>query len=1376
MTPAGKTGGHDPRRAADAEARHVAQREFRRPLLLQAGAGTGKTSVLVARVVAWCLGPGWTRAEQRWTGRGLDPDAERVAGRVLERVVAITFTEAAAAEMEERVGHTLRALAGESAEASGAIHFDPEALPDDPDQRRVRAQALLAAFDRLRVSTIHAFCQRLLREHPLEAGVHPRFEVDADGRLRAQAARDTLDAWLADPVRAQDEDFLALADADIAPAALEEMLEALLAAAVEPAAFAADPLSAPRVAAWLARVRTALTGFLEVEAGRLAGLSGRGKGREVAEAAAASLATLPEDGAGLDAWIAQEVELWSAAHLRRLEEFAEGRFTARREHAEIEGSELAFAAAAAALAPVLRHLLALDPARLALVHRVLVPLYSEAQRRMQSAGAVSFDGLLRLAARLLERHPDVTARMRAKIDQLLVDEFQDTDATQCALVARLALDAEPTPTPGLFVVGDPKQSIYGWRNADLAAYEEFRDRLLAEGGALHRLCVNYRSAAVVLDEVERVIAPVMTEIPRAQPPFEPLVPGARLETAGTVPIVEHWIASDWQDLANDTDGGATRTLRPEATAREARWLAADLLRVGREQGPGFRWTQIGILLRTTGDVDVYLDELRRAGIPYTVARDRQYGRRREVVEARALVRTVLDPSDQIALVATLRSAWVGVPDAAWRPLWQRGFPDAIRETLDGVEGAGERLATLVMAAAEGRGAQATSRSDPAALTGWEGSLLHAVEVLAALRRGFQREPAERFLEQVRSLSLLEPGDASRSLGAWRLANLERFFRELGDAFEEERGDVAAVLRRLRRDQEAGPRDDEGRPAHPSEDAVQVMTIHAAKGLQFEHVYLLQLHKGESRRSGGEPFRGGEGALAGEWSLGPGRVATLGFDAVRAARERIESFERVRTLYVAMTRAQRRLVLSGHWSGAAGDGVHGTLLHTSRGDARGGNSARGGVGWRHRDGRAALGVPRSRGPIDHAIRTAGASRRRRAGIRAARERRVAGGTRGRRAPHATLVHRGRDGRPGRGAARESERSARRDGLAAARAGAVTGRGGPRTGDRVRLPCVARADRLGVAHARGGMAACLRRRSRGVGARRLRFPRAGCACALGCCDRGIPGRTVLGPPACDRAGHRRARAAGPDRAERERRRPRRRRSRRHRPRLPGTHGRVRHRRLQDGCRARRRGTGREAGTLPRAGPRLSARGPAIARAPRSSALRALVRDGGCHRRDRFLTPGRLAPRRSPAPRGLGTGLGARGQRGGSPRLALDRDLVLSGARALEAEAREAREAQRQRLLRERVRVREPERSIALARAVSGADGGRLLGHALGRRLGPDGRQRREGILGLGDDDGLERRGVRLVLLLRERSQRNGNDGQGGQGRRGESQHGISSLGRE
>src|SRR5690606_17999393 len=140
---------------------------------------------------------------------------------------------------------------------------------------------------------------------------------------------------------------------------------------------------------------------------------------------------------------------------------------------------------------------------------------------------------------------------------------------------------------------------------------------------------------------------------------------------------------------------------------------------------------------------------------------------------------------------------------------------------------------------------------------------------------------------------------------------------------------AAVLRALRRDDAADADWDEGRPARPGDDAVQVMSIHGAKGLQFEHVYVLQLHK-QAPHGAPEPFRVGVGALAGEWCLGAERVTTLGFDLVRAARDAVERHERVRTLYVAMTRAKRRLVVSGHWSQDATRGVHGGLLAHSRG--------------------------------------------------------------------------------------------------------------------------------------------------------------------------------------------------------------------------------------------------------------------------------------------------------------------------------------------------------------------------------------------------------------------------------------------------------------
>jgi len=930
-------------RAADTAARLRAQREFERPLLLEAGAGTGKTSVLVTRVLAWSLGPGWERAEAA-LAKGVErADAETIAGRVLDRVVAVTFTEAAAAEMEERIARGLRALVAEGADWPKGL--DPAAVPADPALRRARARALLAGFDRLRVSTIHAFCRRLLAEHPREAGVHPRFTVDAAGLARAAAAREAVEGWLFEAARDEDADLFALVEAGVAAPELEAAVDALLAAAAGPEQLAADPLAAERIAALAARVRAAAEAFLAVEAGALRRAKRLTNGVKVARAVEETLALVavtPADAAGLTALVGALGESWPTPLRQRLADFAREKIGTAAERDALGERGPAFCAAARAFDSLLRHVLALDPERLARVHRLVAELHARAAARMRREGAESFDALLRKAGALVERHPSVSDRLRARIDQLLVDEFQDTDSAQCALVARLALDPGGGARPGLFVVGDPKQSIYGWRNADLAAYEDFRERLRAAGGEVHPLCVNYRSTHAVLDEVERALRPVMVAAPRAQPSFQPLLAGR--DEAG--PAVEYWIATDWTELRGD---GAAKTPQRAATLREAERLAADLLRVAREAreaGAPLSWQRVGILLRTTSDIEVYLAALREAGIPYTVTRDRQYAQRREVVEARALVRAVLDPGDQIALVATLRAAWAGVPDAAWRPLWRFGFPDAMRRLLDGRPDARERLRGVLRAAATEVAREVEAIPGLAALAGWDAALLHAAEVLAALRRSFAREPAERFVERLRALPLLAAGEAARFLGPWRLANLERFYRELARILEESRGDEAPVLRALRRDDAIDADWDEGRPARPGDDAVQVMSIHGAKGLQFEHVYLLQVHKGEAREAW-EPFRAGERALADEWCLGAAEVATLGFDQVRAARRSIEENEWVRTLYVAMTRAERRLVVSGHWSPEAVRGVHGRLLATSRGAALAAAVAAGaaaGEGW------------------------------------------------------------------------------------------------------------------------------------------------------------------------------------------------------------------------------------------------------------------------------------------------------------------------------------------------------------------------------------------------------------------------------------------------
>jgi ATP-dependent exoDNAse (exonuclease V) beta subunit len=239
------------------------------------------------------------------------------------------------------------------------------------------------------------------------------------------------------------------------------------------------------------------------------------------------------------------------------------------------------------------------------------------------------------------------------------------------------------------------------------------------------------------------------------------------------------------------------------------------------------------------------------------------------------------------------------------PLWSRGFPTAVSE-LPGAEAAGlDALAGLVARAAEEIPEEA---SEVAAVGSWEASLLGALETLAVLRGSLDDLATDRFVERLRHLWLGEVGESARFLGAFRAANLERFFRELADRLAEG-ADPESVLRRLR-EEVAGAHEVENATASGLErDAVQVMSIHGAKGLTFDHVYLVQLHK--------SPGGGARPEL--EWSRHDERCeyslfgqSTLGQATARDRAADVARAEQVRTLYVAMTRPRVRLVLSGCW--------------------------------------------------------------------------------------------------------------------------------------------------------------------------------------------------------------------------------------------------------------------------------------------------------------------------------------------------------------------------------------------------------------------------------------------------------------------------------
>ncbi|MFQ5349819.1 MAG: UvrD-helicase domain-containing protein, partial [Thermoanaerobaculia bacterium] len=664
--------------ALDEAGRRAAQTEFESPLLLEAGAGTGKTTTLIHRILAWSLGSGWLTATTELSVEtdGDETPADRVAARTLEGIVAVTFTEAAAAEMAARVAEGLAEVASGTADSLPGFLVDELPAVAGPGLER-RAAALLGAIDHLTVSTIHAWCRGLLANHAVDARLHPDFGVDPSGERTEAVARDVAEEAIRRTYAAgePDDPLVRLAGFGHGPHRLAEALAELAHRAVPAELLAEDPFEPAVLDALVEELDGALAELLEAGA-PLANESTRLLGPRVLAAAITSrqqLEHLPGEPLARAEAIARALgEHWPDNLCNRLKDWLKGKLT-QTEEGDLGEGATDLGRAAERLRPLVSDLRQLRPLLLDAARRSLAPLLDETGRRLRAQGIAGFDSLLIDARALLTEHPDVCRQLRRGLRQLLVDEFQDTDRVQCDLVRRLALE-DGGPRPGLFLVGDPKQSIYGWRNADLGAYDTFAADLEHASGARYSLCRNFRSAPPILAEVERVVAPVMVQAEGLQPQFEPLLPShatrdrAGFARDGWAPV-ELWVAAF----------GSSRRGRDDSEVAElqARAVAADIRRLHDEAG--VEWREFGILLRSGSRVDTFESALRAAGVPFSVSRDRQYYRRREVIDAAALVRAIVDPDDHVALLAYLRSAAAGVPDAALIPLWGRDFPKLVTE-------------------------------------------------------------------------------------------------------------------------------------------------------------------------------------------------------------------------------------------------------------------------------------------------------------------------------------------------------------------------------------------------------------------------------------------------------------------------------------------------------------------------------------------------------------------------------------------------------------------------------------------------------------------------------------------------------------------------
>ena len=682
-------------------------------VFVEAAAGTGKTTTLIARILAAV------------TSR---------RARVHE-IVAITFTEKAAGELKMRLRAQLEKQM-------------PAALPD---------------LERAHITTIHSFCAWVLRERPVEAAVDPQFQV-ADALRSRLLLDEAWEEWFTGQLSANSPALRAAILHEMSVSQLRELAEMLVTHRDQLGNWPDRlPLDLPAIVAQLQGGAPTLQSALKHHIG-------------------AQPNPVQQAQALLDV-------LAAAGHLspeRLTAALSEIKLVTIRAKADFDSP-----AVWKDFNDTVKELrAALEEFTIAADHNLLLDLagwlhgfVAHFQQSKHDAALLDFDDLLLKTRDLLRDNAEVRRTLQERFRFILVDEFQDTDPVQTEIV--LLLDEG---TPGkLFIVGDPKQSIYRFRGADIELYAATRKKLTQRGTVL-QFQQNFRSAATILDWVNATFRKLILEPTDGhyQPAYIELI--AAPQHATTQPTVTLLRPSAFAKL------NALQTRRTEAAAI-ARYLRAR----------GGKWSDVVLLFRSFSGVDIYADVFAEHGIPVRVIGGRGYYQRQEIQTLLSLLSCLDNPGDQLHLIATLRSPLFGWTD-------ERVFTTAAAGRLDYLHN--DALALL-----RELHDQRHTRS-VAGYVEWVMARTKICETFLAT----QPDGGQCVANLLKALEL------ARQLEATGLRSVRQFVRQLRET-------VVAGL-----DEEPSPANEE------SDNVVRFLTMHKSKGLEFPVVVLPDL-AGRSNDSG-----------------------------------------------------------------------------------------------------------------------------------------------------------------------------------------------------------------------------------------------------------------------------------------------------------------------------------------------------------------------------------------------------------------------------------------------------------------------------------------------------------------------------------------------
>lgn len=794
-------------------------------------------------VVTAGAGTGKTRT---LTARALSLLAD---GAPLPGLVAVTFTRKAAREMRSRIRTQVRkALAGDSL----APH------------ERARWDEIYRDLDAARIGTIHSLCSEILRSHPAEARIDPNFAMLDEAQaaaLQRQAVEDTL-LWA---VESPDTATLFV---NFSAEQVRGLMISLLRSRLDtPRALSPECETAQRalLEQIAARTRQLLSsGMLQTAMADVRAAWTFAQSSDAAQ----NDATYPVITNALSHWqtadeaAARGQWLETAAALVRMEETFNLQAGRKKTWAPHD-PKTALGNVRSALRETLPDLDESDPL-VDLRHLELLPalraLFAEAVGRYSQTKrlthALDFDDLELLALALLRDHTPVRTLWQQSIHTLLVDEFQDTNQRQRDLVRLLA------GAPGrLFVVGDAKQSIYRFRGADVSVFRAERSAIEAEGGLLADLSVSYRTHAPLLNTMNTLLEPVLGTV-SAVPWREPFAALTAHRPAPAVPLAAPFVEFHL----------ARGPLGKGALFDAARGLTHRLVSLFRA---GVPWGQIAILCRRAAQFQPYEDALEEAGIPYVTVAGAGFYDRPEVRDLLNALRAVADPQDDLALVGLLRSPMVGMSDTDLLDLEALCAPLPRRQSSPGRWWAALQQSDHARARAcvtlVNRLHSLAGRTDVADLLK---ALLDETHYTAALLHNGQSRAARNLVK------LLEDAQSSAIVS------------------------VGAFLETITEARSSGTREGEARAE--AEGAVQIMTVHAAKGLEFDVVVI-----GAAASPGGPTpsiLLDPEMGLVTDLKLA---ADTTGFLYKRAAQRagEMEKAEAQRLLYVAATRARDLLIFS-----------------------------------------------------------------------------------------------------------------------------------------------------------------------------------------------------------------------------------------------------------------------------------------------------------------------------------------------------------------------------------------------------------------------------------------------------------------------------------